>query len=51
MLGEMVTVSMRLRGISGGGLTASQRVRMIGGMEALRDDMSWLIDLLRREEK
>ncbi len=51
MLGDMMKMSMRVRGIGGGGLTPSQRARMIGGMEALRDDMSWLIDLLRREEK
>jgi hypothetical protein len=51
ILGEMMKMSMRLRGLSGAGLTPSQRARMAGGMEALRDDMNWVIDFVRREEK
>ena len=51
MLGDMMKISTRLRGLSGGGLTARERVRLIGGTEALRDDMTSLIDFLRRDGK
>jgi ParB family chromosome partitioning protein len=49
VLGDLMKMGTRLRGTSGRGLTATQRLRLLGGMEALRDDMNRLIEFLRRQ--
>lgn len=49
VLGDLIKMGVRLRGVAYRGLAPGQMRRLLGGMEALRDDMNWLIDQLRRE--
>jgi ParB family chromosome partitioning protein len=51
ILGDLMKTTVRLRGFTAWSFTPSQRVRMIGGMEAMRDEVASLIDDLRKAEE